>query len=181
MLFLPQTPQFLMIQKKDAQAEVILRKLKLTTNVRQTMADIRLTLAEEEAAKRALCVADNNMRGRRFIGFGLVIAQQITGQPNIIYYASDVFKAVGFCTNWSSTLATVGLGTMKVISTAVSLSLVDRVGRKKCLTVGIAIMGWAVMTLGIFAIVDGSEATRATCDDELLTNTTSNVPLEMKE
>ena len=88
-----------------------------------------------------------------------------TGQPNIIYYASDVFRAVGFCTNWSSTLATVGLGTMKVISTAMSLSIVDKLGRKKCLSVGILIMGLAVLTLGIFASVDGSEASKHTCHE----------------
>ncbi len=48
------------------------------------------------------------------IGVGLVLAQQLTGQPNVIYYAADIFKAVGFCTEFSSTLATVGLGSMKV-------------------------------------------------------------------
>ena len=41
MLFLPQTPQFLMIQKKEKQAEIILKRLKLSTNTRQSLANIR--------------------------------------------------------------------------------------------------------------------------------------------
>jgi hypothetical protein len=167
MLFLPKTPQFLMIKKKDSEAEATLRKLKLTTNVRQTMADIRLALADEEASsKSCLCRSENNMNGRMFIGIGLVMAQQLTGQPNIIYYAADVFKAVGFCTEWSSTLAAVALGTMKVISTAISLSIVDKIGRRKALVTGVAVMGLAVLTLAIFAFLDEkSEASRQTCHE----------------
>ena len=76
---------------------------------------IRLAIAEEDSTNfKALFSSENNMNGRMLIGIGLVTAQQITGQPNVIYYASDIFKAVGYCTEWSSTLATVGLGTMKV-------------------------------------------------------------------
>ena len=50
-----------------------------------------------------------------------------------------------------------------MVATAVSLSLVDRVGRKKCLLIGIFIMGLAILTLGIFALVNGSEASKQTC------------------
>ena len=56
----------------------------------------------------------SNMCRRLIIGLGLVFFQQFTGQPNIIYYAADIFRIVGFCGELSSTLATVGLGVMKV-------------------------------------------------------------------
>ena len=55
-----------------------------------------------------------NMCRRLVIGLGLVFFQQFTGQPNMIYYAADIFRIVGFCGELSSTLATVGLGVMKV-------------------------------------------------------------------
>ena len=163
MLFLPKTPQYLMMQKKDAQAEAIIKKLKLSTNVRQTMADIRISLTEESSDR--LCQSENNMNGRMLIGIGLVVAQQLTGQPNTIYYTSDVFKAVGFCSEFSSTLASVGLGMMKVVSTAISLSIVDKIGRKKALMSGIAVMGAAVLVLGIFATIDQSEVSGHTCTE----------------
>ena len=34
---------------------------------------------------------------RILIGLGLVFFQQFTGQPNLMYYAADVFRIVGFC------------------------------------------------------------------------------------
>lgn len=175
MFFLPRTPQFLMICRKEAEAEATIRKLRISRNIRQTMADIRLSLADEEATGNAcLCRAENNMSGRMFIGVGLVLAQQFTGQPNIIYYAADVFRAVGFCTEWSSTLASVGLGFMKVMSTVISLSIVDRIGRRKALISGIAVMGIAVFVLAIFAFQDSSASvSNGACHDLDFSNTTT--------
>ena len=100
---------------------------------------------------------------------------QLTGQPNIIYYAADVFKTLGFCSEFHSTLATVGLGIMKVVSTIISLSIVDKVGRRKALIFGITLMGLAVLVLGIFACVDNSEMSGKTCTEyHLMNNVTIN-------
>ena len=154
MIFMPRTPQFLMIKRKEEKAEKTLRDLRLTTNVRQTMADIRLALADERADgsfASKLCANADNICSRLFIGLGLVFFQQFTGQPNIIYYANDVFRDVGFCTEFSSTLATVGLGLMKVLSTVISLALVDRIGRRKALFGGITVMLVSVLSLAVFA------------------------------
>jgi hypothetical protein len=41
-------------------------------------------------------------------GLGLVILQQVTGQPNILYYAEDLFQAVGFCGDVLSAMAAIG-------------------------------------------------------------------------
>ena len=54
---------------------------------------------------------------------------------------------------------------MKVVSTAISLSIVDKVGRKKALISGIAVMGFAVLVLGIFASVDNSEVSGKPCTE----------------
>ncbi len=34
--------------------------------------------------------------------------QQVTGQPNILYYAEDLFQAVGFCGDVLSAMAAIG-------------------------------------------------------------------------
>ena len=90
------------------------------------------------------------------IGCGLVLFQQLSGQPNIIYYAADVFRQVGFCSEWSSTLASVGLGFMKVASTVVSLLLVDRIGRRKALGFGVTVMMVSVFVLASCAFYQES-------------------------
>ena len=41
---------------------------------------------------------------------------QFTGQPSVLYYAPKIFKSVGFEGNTAATLASVGLGVVKVNS-----------------------------------------------------------------
>ena len=75
---------------------------------------------------------------------------------------------------------------MKVISTVLSLLIVDKVGRKKCLIMGALAMAVAVLTLGVFALIDGSEASRQTCHEYvngtlIINGTTTLRPLDVDE
>ena len=65
---------------------------------------------------------------------------------------------------------------LQVIATAISLSLVDRIGRRKALMVGIAIMGLAVLTLSIYAFHDDSvsEESSQTCREIVFSNVTNS-------
>ena len=67
MSFMPRTPRFLMIKKEEEMAEKTLRDLRLTTNVRQTMTNIRLALADEQSGSgffSALVTNADNIRSR---------------------------------------------------------------------------------------------------------------------
>ncbi|CAJ0946882.1 unnamed protein product [Ranitomeya imitator] len=91
--------------------------------------------------------AKDNMRTRTLIGVGLVLFQQLTGQPNVLYYASTIFRSVGFRSNSSAILASVGLGVVKVLSTLVAMSCADKAGRRVLL-----ITGGIIMTISITGI-----------------------------
>ncbi|XP_020043168.1 solute carrier family 2, facilitated glucose transporter member 10 isoform X2 [Castor canadensis] len=90
-----------------------------------------------------------DMRGRTVVGLGLVLFQQLTGQPNVLSYASTVFHAVGFRGRSSSVLASVGLGVVKVAVTLTAMGLVDRVGRRALLLSGCALMALSVSGIGL--------------------------------
>ncbi len=101
MAFLPRTPQFLVICRRDREAEAALRRLNITGDVRQTMADIRHSLADQQHSARGclgfvrlLAANADNLGSRLLIGCGLVLLQQFSGQPNIMYFAADVFRQV---------------------------------------------------------------------------------------
>ncbi|XP_029774090.1 solute carrier family 2, facilitated glucose transporter member 10 [Suricata suricatta] len=93
--------------------------------------------------------ARGNMRARTVVGLGLVIFQQLTGQPNVLSYASTVFRAVGFCGGSSAVLASVGLGVVKVLATLAAMGLVDRAGRRALLLAGCALMAMSVSGIGL--------------------------------
>ncbi|XP_054429621.1 solute carrier family 2, facilitated glucose transporter member 10 [Pteronotus mesoamericanus] len=91
----------------------------------------------------------DNMRGRTTVGLGLVLFQQLTGQPNVLCYASTVFHSVGFRGGSSAVLASVGLGAVKVAATLTAMGLVDRVGRRALLLTGCALMALSVSGIGL--------------------------------
>ncbi|XP_054996326.1 solute carrier family 2, facilitated glucose transporter member 10 isoform X2 [Sorex araneus] len=93
--------------------------------------------------------ARENMRGRTTVGLGLVLFQQLTGQPNVLSYASTIFHAVGFHGGSSAVLASVGLGAVKVAATLAALGLVERAGRRALLLTGCALMALSVSGIGL--------------------------------
>uniref|UniRef100_A0A3B4FIX7 Solute carrier family 2, facilitated glucose transporter member 10 n=1 Tax=Pundamilia nyererei TaxID=303518 RepID=A0A3B4FIX7_9CICH len=93
----------------------------------------------------------DNMRTRTVIGLGLVLFQQFTGQPNVLFYASTIFHTVGFQSDSSAVLASVGLGLVKVIATLISMAFSDRVGRRPLLIGGCSVMALCLITIGLFS------------------------------
>ena len=73
------------------------------------------------------------------------------------------FLQVGFCDEFSSTLASVGLGFMKVLSTGVSLAVVDGLGRRKALLGGITLMALSVLSLSVFAFYQVTKMEKRIC------------------
>ncbi|XP_063260653.1 solute carrier family 2, facilitated glucose transporter member 10 [Prinia subflava] len=91
----------------------------------------------------------DNMRRRTLVGLGLVLFQQFTGQPNVLGYASKIFHSVGFQSNSSAILASVGLGAMKVVATLVAMALADKAGRRVLLMAGCVVMATSVTAIGL--------------------------------
>lgn len=152
MCFLPRTPHFLISRLRDSEAVRVLGLIYPGKDVGKEMTSIRQSL---ETSTKASCSdlfsTEDNMLHRTMIGLTTVVLLQVTGQPNILYYATDIFQAVGFCTDSSAATATVGLGLMKVGATIVSLLLVDKVGRRTLLLVGSICMTVCLLVLTVFA------------------------------
>eukprot|EP00092_Neocalanus_flemingeri_P028649 GFUD01031109.1.p1 GENE.GFUD01031109.1~~GFUD01031109.1.p1 ORF type:complete len:561 (-),score=168.17 GFUD01031109.1:412-2094(-) len=154
MTFLPQTPHFLVISGKEEQAIKVMRRMHGVGGMvaKREVAKIRTIHQEErDTSCSFLFSSTDNMRSRLVVGLGLIVAQQLTGQPNILYYATDIAKSVGFCGDFLSASATVLLGLVKVVATVLSLLLVDRIGRRTLLLAGVSLMVASLLCLAVSA------------------------------
>ncbi|NWH59922.1 GTR10 protein, partial [Geococcyx californianus] len=97
--------------------------------------------------------ARDNMRRRTLVGLGLVLFQQFTGQPNVLGYASKIFHSVGFQSNSSAILASVGLGAIKVVATLIAMAFADKAGRRALLMAGCVVMAISVTTIGLTSCI----------------------------
>ncbi|GAA6225567.1 solute carrier family 2, facilitated glucose transporter member 10 [Lates japonicus] len=118
----------------------------------------------------------DNMRTRTVIGLGLVLFQQFTGQPNVLFYASTIFHSVGFQSNSSAVLASVGLGLVKVIATLTSMVFSDRAGRRPLLISGCSVMALCLITIGLLSEHSVMNAKRP-CNSEDFNINITDLPL----
>lgn len=88
------------------------------------------------------------MRRRTVIGVGLVLSQQFTGQPNVLFYASTILFSVGFQSSASAILASVGFGIVKVIATLLAMVCSDRAGRRSLLIGGCSMLAVGLILTG---------------------------------
>ncbi|MFP5041115.1 sugar porter family MFS transporter [Parasediminibacterium sp. JCM 36343] len=85
---------------------------------------------------------------RKVMGMGIVIAifQQITGINAILYYAPEIFKNTGVSTA-DAAMQTIAIGVVMFLFTLVAIWLVDKLGRKKLLLTGSAVMAVSLVVV----------------------------------
>ncbi|XP_076784224.1 solute carrier family 2, facilitated glucose transporter member 12 isoform X2 [Arvicanthis niloticus] len=150
MYFLPPSPRFLVMKGQEEAAGKVLGKLRVISDTTEELTLIKSSLKDEYQYRFwDLFRSKDNMRTRILIGLALVFFVQTTGQPNILFYASTVLKSVGFQSNEAASLASTGVGVVKVVSTIPATLLVDHVGSKTFLCIGSSVMAASLLTMGI--------------------------------
>lgn len=148
----------------------------MTTNGNQEADDSKLSSSMENKMVKYnsmyLFQRKDNMRTRTVIGLGLVLFQQFTGQPNVLLYASTIFHSVGFQSDASAVLASVGLGLVKVIVTLTSMVFSDRVGRRPLLISGCSVMALCLITIGLLSGHSSMNAKRPCISEDFNVNRT---------
>ena len=90
MIFMPESPHYLIKAGRDLKAIAVLKKIHCVSGVvaQREVSKIKTEQRlETETASHLLCSNQDNMRSRLMVGLGLVLAQQLCGQPNVMYYA----------------------------------------------------------------------------------------------
>jgi MFS transporter, SP family, galactose:H+ symporter len=108
-----------------------------------------LSKREKEKKKSWKVLLEPRLRRVLLIGIVLSAFQQITGINSVIYFAPQIFLLSGFSKVGVSILASLGIGIVNVLANLFSLWVIDRIGRRKLLLIGIFGM---VVSLLIFSI-----------------------------
>jgi len=144
LFFLPETPSYLASKGKIKKAKKILSKIRIIK------ADEEVLLKKETTKEKIkwVHVFDKKIRPALIIGIGMSIIQQLSGINGIIYYAPKIFQTAGFFLAQSAILASISIGAINVIMTIVALWLIEFIGRRPLLIVGLSGMIFSLILLG---------------------------------
>ncbi|XP_073140664.1 sugar transporter ERD6-like 6 [Henckelia pumila] len=135
LFFIPESPRWLAKVGLTDDFEASLQVLRgFDTDITLEVNEIKRSVASTNR-RTTIRFADFKMRKLwlpLMIGIGLLVLQQLTGLNGVIFYSTTIFASAGIS---STNAATVGVGAIQVIATAVSAWLVDRSGRRILLLV----------------------------------------------
>ncbi len=139
LLRLPESPRWLIINNREAEGRAVLGQLELDCELEEEVADIRRSAHGDIATLGARFreVMSPRLRFALVIGLLLAVAQQITGVNAIYFYAPTVFEQSGIGTDAAFAQA-VAVGLTNVAFTVVAMLLIDRLGRKPLLLIGLS-------------------------------------------
>ncbi len=149
-LFIPESPRWLIMRGKDEEAIKILTRVDGEEHARKEYNEIKNTVLAEKKVSIAAKVKDlftKRMKLILIIGFGLGILQQFSGINAILYYAPMVFESAGGGRD-AAFMQAIVLGVVFVIMTIVSMFLIDRLGRKPLLYIGVGLMALSLTVTG---------------------------------
>lgn len=148
-LFLPESPRWLFLKGRKADAVGVFKRMHLEDS--EIEAEIHEIEENAKIKQNGFQMLRENSNFRRVIGLGigLQIIQQLTGINVVMYYAPKIFALAGFEDVNEQMWGTVIVGITNVLATFIAIAFVDRLGRKPIMYAGFAVMGAALITVGL--------------------------------
>ncbi len=146
MFFVPESPRWLTKEGREKEAMAVLSSINGEAKAGEILQEVKETLHEEKGTLSELFAG--RFRKAIFVGIVLSIFSQVQGINAIMYYAPEIFKAVGTGTD-AAFQQTVIIGVINVLFTFVAINFVDKMGRKTLLLLGGAGMGLSLLMVGL--------------------------------
>jgi SP family arabinose:H+ symporter-like MFS transporter len=144
----PESPRWLVRKGRDESGLKVLRKINPDERTAQEQLETIKLALQCENPSRLKELLKPRLRKALAVGFGVALFQQITGINAIFYYAPEIFKTAGVDVSGAMSF-TVLIGLMLVISTLVSMWIIDKVGRRTLLIFGSLGMAVALGCIGL--------------------------------
>ncbi|GMI97127.1 plastidic sugar transporter [Hibiscus trionum] len=106
--------------------------------IEDTLTSVKSAYMEQESEGNILEVLQGPGLKAFIIGGGLVLFQQITGQPSVLYYAGPILQSAGFSAAADATRLSVVVGLFKLLMTWIAVAKVDDLGRRPLLIGGVS-------------------------------------------
>ncbi|MDG1135992.1 MAG: sugar porter family MFS transporter [Bacteroidales bacterium] len=173
LILVPRSPRWLVMKGNINEAKESLKKAGDNQNIEKEVEAISLSLknASDKREVKLKEIFSPALRAVLVIGIVLAVLQQLTGINSVFFYAPMIFELSGFGVDASFSQAIL-VGLTNILFTILAMSLIDKIGRKLLLTIGVT--GIAV---SMFVLAYGFNSASYTVTDEIIVGYNNNSQL----
>ena len=151
LLLIPESPRYLVIRGRTETAHAVLTRLYGQERGEEKLTEIDESLAEDHHRPRFSDLIDSTtgrVRKLVWVGIGLATFQQLVGINVVFYYGAVLWQSVGFSES-DALLINVISGAVSIGACLITVSLIDRIGRKPLLWIGSVGMAFTLAAMAL--------------------------------
>ncbi|MXX96873.1 MAG: sugar porter family MFS transporter [Rhodothermaceae bacterium] len=150
----PESPRWLVMKGRVTEGLAIMTRASGPDEAEKDLQEVQASL-DADAAKDTVGIAAlfaPALKLALLIGIVIAVVQQITGINAVFFYAPMIFEQSGIGTN-ASFVQAILVGIVNLVFTIVAIALVDRLGRKPLLILGLTgiTIAMAVLAYGFYS------------------------------
>ncbi|HPO66816.1 MAG TPA: sugar porter family MFS transporter [Paludibacteraceae bacterium] len=149
--FIPESPRWLIVKQQKEKAANIFSKIFTTKEeviFQITETEKVLQLQAEESSDWKVLMQPG-FRKAVLIGCAIAILGQFMGVNAVLYYGPSIFESSGLSRGDSLFYQTL-IGTVNMLTTILALLIIDKIGRKKLVYVGVSGMIISLILIGLY-------------------------------
>ena len=154
LFFIPESPRWLVINRQEECARAVMSRLFGVHTAGEQIGEIR-SLVRTEAKSDWRLLLQPGFRTVLFVGISLAMLGQFMGVNAVLYYGPVLFEEAGLAQN-SSLDFQIMVGLVNVFSTVLAMWLIDRIGRKKLIYIGVSGMIVTLVGVSIYFMLNTS-------------------------
>ncbi|XP_058411569.1 solute carrier family 2, facilitated glucose transporter member 2 [Diceros bicornis minor] len=139
LFFCPESPRYLYIKlDEEVKASKSLKRLRGGADVTKDITEMRKEKEEASSEQKVSIIqlfTNSSYRQPILVALMLHMAQQFSGINGIFYYSTSIFQTAGIK---QPVYATIGVGAVNTVFTAVSVFLVEKAGRRSLFLIGMS-------------------------------------------
>ncbi|WP_106831449.1 sugar porter family MFS transporter [Parabacteroides pacaensis] len=147
--FIPESPRWLIVRKKEARAENILQKIYGSLTEAKYQLDETKSVLRTETKSEWSLLFQPGIRKALIIGVCIAILGQFMGVNAVLYYGPSIFKSAGL-SGGDSLFYQVLVGLVNMLTTVLALFIIDKVGRKNLVYYGVSGMILSLLLIGFY-------------------------------
>ncbi|KAI5179124.1 Solute Carrier Family 2, Facilitated Glucose Transporter Member 2 [Manis pentadactyla] len=150
LFFCPESPRYLYIKlDEEVKAKKSLKKLRGGADINNDITEMRKEKEEASCEQKVSIIqlfTNSSYQQPTLVALMLHMAQQFSGINGIFYYSTSIFQTAGIS---QPVYATIGVGVINMVFTAVSVFLVEKAGRRSLFLIGMSGMSVCAILMSV--------------------------------